>query len=270
MTTLFTVLRLLMPTLLLISPASAQIASGAAAPAPTESAATDSDGPRPHFASGSTWPLPSMTISVTGTLVGSHSRVPSPPTQPPNSIGKSASGCSWFLPAGLMVAQRTNPTLFWYHLAADGSVHDASLYQTSGNSDLDKAALACANTAHRQGAIVGGTPSEIDWIGGINWTSPGYFFIDPGPDRMLSEHCVLYYPPEAVRAHAQGNDVIGFRIGNDGNPKNETVVQSSGNRLLDESALRCIASFRYFPAYRNGHPVELDKSARIEWHLIGL
>ena len=65
----------------------------------------------------------------------------------------------------------------------------------------------------------------------------------------------------------QGDTIIGYRIAKDGDPKDETVVQSSGSTFLDDAARSCVHAFRYYPAAEYGEPVELDKSARIEWRI---
>jgi TonB family protein len=212
--------------------------------------------------SGTTWPAPSVTVKI-GTAADARKLLP------PSSLQGAATNCDRFVSPGVIVAPDTRPTLFSYRLGADGSVHDATLIWSSGNGELDEAALACANAAHRQEEIVGGAAAEIVWTGAISWSPAGHTFFVPSPKRAAAATCRIDYPAESVGRSEQGDVIVGYRIGMDGAPKDETIVQSSGSHSLDDSALRCVSSFNYFPAYRNGRPVELDKSARIEWRLAG-
>lgn len=198
---------------------------------------------------------------------------PSSPTalrpSPPNSDEYDSLNCDSFLPAAQSIPSGANPTLFKYTLATDGTVHDVLLERSSGNATLDKAALACANGAHRQEAIAAGTRMQIRWIGGILWSRPWHGFFDPKPDGSLAATCSITYPRDAIRLHQQGDAIVGFRIDDQGNTKDETIVRSSGSSVLDEASRRCVHAFRYFPARQVELPVQLDKSARIEWRLIG-
>ena len=117
--------------------------------------------------------------------------------------------------------------------------------------------------------MVAGARLQIRWIGGILWSRPWHGFFDPNPDGALAATCSAAYPQDAIRLHQQGDAIVGFRIDAEGNTKDETIVRSSGNPLLDEASRRCVHAFRYFPAQQFELPVQLDKSARIEWRLIG-
>lgn len=190
-----------------------------------------------------------------------------PPPAPPNRDEFYSPDCDSFLPAGATVPPGSDPTLFEYRLAADGTVSGASLLRSSGNDMLDRAALACANRTHRQEAMVAGAP--IRWTGGIFWSGAWHGFFDPGPDGMIAARCEISFPQDAIRHRQQGDVIVGFRIATDGTTKDETVIRSSGSALLDEASRRCVHTFRYFPARQIELPVELDKSARIEWRIVG-
>jgi TonB family protein len=206
---------------------------------------------------------PSEIVRITAGPVSSG-----PPPSLPYPGTYDFTDCDSFLPAGVSVAPGAKPTLFRYSLAPDGSVHDAALFRSSGNSILDKAALACADSTPRQEAMVAGARAQITWVGGISWAHPPHGFFEPNPDgRAAAGMCRNWYPPAAIMRHQRGDTIIGYRIGKDGNPKDETVVQSSGSTFLDAAARRCVHAFKYYPATEYGEPVELDKSARIEWRL---
>jgi TonB family protein len=194
---------------------------------------------------------------------------PASPPSPPYADAYDFTDCDGYVPPGLSIASATKPTLFQYSLEQDGTVHGASLYRSSGNDGMDKAALVCANRSHTQEAMVAGTPARILWVGGILWAGPRHGLFEPSPDGAPAATCKPWYPPQAFRIHKQGDAIIGFRVGADGNPKDETVVRSGGSISLDDAARSCVHSFRYFPASENGQPAELDKTARIEFRILG-
>jgi len=193
------------------------------------------------------------------------------PFAPPYAREYDFTDCNSFLPAGVSVAADTKPTLFRCRIDPDGSVHDVSLFRSSGDAILDKAALACAERTPHQEPISGGMRVQIHWVGAISWAHPPYGFFEPSPDgRTAAGSCKSRYPPGAIIHHQQGDTIVGYRIGPDGNSKDETVVQSSGSTFLDIAARACVHAFKYYPATEDGQTVELDKSARIEWRLVGL
>ena len=65
---------------------------------------------------------------------------------------------------------------------------------------------------------------------------------------------------------ALGPTVLSFKVEIDGTLKDVTVVKSSGNATLDESAAKWVtAKWRYKPALSDGHPVETTTKAQILW-----
>jgi periplasmic protein TonB len=80
-------------------------------------------------------------------------------------------------------------------------------------------------------------------------------------------HHHQFYPPAAVRDGREGTTVLRFRIGTDGRTKNVMVVQSSGSADLDEAAVEGARCWRYKPATRNGQPVEIDWTTKVNWQL---
>jgi TonB family protein len=222
----------------------------------------------PEVAAGAPSPVwtslpPSEIVRI---IAAPASRRPPPP--PPFAGDYYFTDCDSFLPAGVSAKPGTKPTLFRYNLAPDGSVHDAALFRSSGDAALDRAALACAGHTHRQEALVAGAPAPIAWIGEISWAGSRHGFYEPNPDGGAAALCDTPYPSAALSPPEQGDAIIGFRIGKDGAAKDETVVKSSGHAALDAAARRCVHQFKYYPATAYGEPVQLDKSARIEYRAL--
>src|SRR5579864_9394744 len=118
----------------------------------------------------------------------------------------AALSCDQYLPSQFKMPPGATPTLFTFRLSADGTVHDAALFFSSGSGDLDEAALACADAERVTPFTHDGLPIEVNWVGAINWqaASHGYSPADPTGKggRCISMH---YYPPIAVRLNQEGD-----------------------------------------------------------------
>jgi protein TonB len=62
-----------------------------------------------------------------------------------------------------------------------------------------------------------------------------------------------------------GATEMSFVVATEGSVKNVSVTKSSGSQKLDNAALSCIASWKYAPASRDGHPVEIRWVEHIDW-----
>jgi TonB family protein len=78
-----------------------------------------------------------------------------------------------------------------------------------------------------------------------------------------------WYPASAVRASENGDVSVTFRIAADGTVKDVLVVNPSDFPDLDDATVRCVSTFLYNPATRDGKPVEVDRSSRIRWRVTG-
>lgn len=219
---------------------------------------------------GTIWPPPTDTIVVTGArLSGGRRHIGEYGITPTGRQWNASSRtCDGFLPPGLTIKQPAGTTLFWYRVTSNWMVHDISLFRSSGNSALDTAALACAYGSYTRPAVVAGKVSDVVAIGAVNWAHFATPEFEPGPDGTGQNCFRQYYPPNAVREQEQGSAIIGYRVAVDGSVTDATVVSSSGTGSLDEASLKCVAGLRYFPAYQNNQPIELDKSIRIVWQLM--
>jgi protein TonB len=185
--------------------------------------------------------------------------VDSPAVRPPN--------CAKYLPPGMAPPNSASATLFSFRLTAQGDMRDVALFGSSGNASLDKAALACAGDYHMPPITVAGTAVEITWIMGYFWRprSPTFAAVTPSGQPDLCTFDRL--PPGIAQLHVSGTTVLSYRIGTDGAVKDLLVAQSSGNDGLDQASLDCVASWRFFPAKQNGQPVEIDRTAVLQWQL---
>lgn len=148
------------------------------------------------------------------------------------------------------------------HILADGSVADARIVSSSGQQDLDRAALACVETMHVAPKTANGIPVDVDWQLAVDWPD-GRVVTAPLGDHAYQ--CDGYYPPTARRDRREGDTLVSFVIGEDGMVSNIAVVESSGDRALDAATVECVSEFRYHPAMRDGKPVEIDGNYLASW-----
>jgi TonB family protein len=66
-----------------------------------------------------------------------------------------------------------------------------------------------------------------------------------------------YYPASAIAANIEGKVQLSFRIKTNGSVAHVVIVKSSGNADLDSASIRCVKTWHYRPATRNGKKVEV-------------
>ena len=159
-----------------------------------------------------------------------------------------------------------------YRGTDDGRLVDVRILQSSGNVELDNAALRCV--AHWQfdpkGPVAefhhGQQRLSINWR--IPATVPGKTPERPvGYDSGIPHVCMMDYPLQAVRDHISGVVRVAFLIKANGKVDDVKVEGSSGNDLLDRAALRCVKYWRYRPAVDNGKAVDVPWKADIVWRV---
>jgi TonB family C-terminal domain len=80
--------------------------------------------------------------------------------------------------------------------------------------------------------------------------SEGHFF------KPVNIYQVKSYPQEARRKGWEGVVKVEATIGNNGRVEKINLIQSSGYKVLDDSALKAVRKWRYRPATQDGKPVE--------------
>ena len=86
--------------------------------------------------------------------------------------------------------------------------------------------------------------------------------------QVMAEHCPRpVYPARALRLGWQGTVVCSFVVARDGSVERLRVEQSSGHRILDDTVLRTLRSWRFVPGSRAGEPVEMELVRRFQFQL---
>jgi TonB family protein len=152
--------------------------------------------------------------------------------------------------------------------------------ESSGNAELDAAALRVARELRYTPAIRNGTPHPVwafftvrfrapgrDWVEGATaqqvraWADSAQALapsqVDQGPNslnlsgRMVEEA----YPPALRDAGVRGTVGIWIAVDDRGTPSAVRVAQSSGHPELDRVARQLAEKLRFNPARRAGQPV---------------
>lgn len=178
------------------------------------------------------------------------------------------SSCDQFLPPGTTHPQTNRVTILSYRLPLTGELEDVSVLRSSGDSNLDQAAVQCAKTIREPPLKVAGVSTEVSWVTGFFWNVPprqsGFYSVSPAGTANI---CGPVYPPVAIRQNQEGTVLIRYHVGTDGNVKDVAIAHSSGFPWLDGAAVTCTEFFHYFPATQNGKPVEIDRVSQIAWKL---
>ncbi|HWY15981.1 MAG TPA: energy transducer TonB [Rhizomicrobium sp.] len=176
--------------------------------------------------------------------------------------------CGPFYPSMPELAGVQGTTLLLVRVTQDGAMKDPEIIQSSRDSDLDEAALACIANAPRSAPLLhDGKPIEASWVVRVVWQLYGPSFWQFAPAAGAANSCTSSYPAFAVSKHPKGTTRLSYRIATDGSVKVPVVTRSSGSTDLDRAALACVSAFSYWPATHDGQPVELDRTIDVDWNL---
>ena len=74
------------------------------------------------------------------------------------------------------------------------------------------------------------------------------------------------FSEEARKAKYQGVCTLSLIVGADGRPRNIRVLSSLGMGL-DEKAIEAVKNWKFEPAMRDGHPVNVEIAVEVDFHL---
>lgn len=193
----------------------------------------------------------------------------------PASVGRPHS-CSEDYPLDLAQQGAEGMTVLSFTIDENGDVHDLKVSRSSGISGLDEAALSCAARWHYKPAMRDGKPVAIPWSAAVQFR-----VTDPLVPPVLVEkenassgsnplppdgrgHCSG--PPDLIGHDIHGATTVRFEVTETGNVRNISVVESSGNKELDDAAISCAQSRLYKPASRGGSPMAVFVESKTIWH----
>jgi TonB family protein len=185
-----------------------------------------------------------------------------------HSSGLPNSTCEY--PEAALQAKAVGTTLVGFVAMTDGTFRSVTVLNTSGNADLDKAAVDCVSRWQFD------PKNKIDKL----WVAPQGAYIvwelqvgaagKPIGLRIGMPHnCAWNYPDHAFRNHITGITTVRFRISDEGRVREPEVLQSSGSAELDNAARVCVRAWHYGPAVKDGKKVEVPWTAKIPWTIDG-
>lgn len=191
---------------------------------------------------------------------------PSPPPASGDAARVVRSNCEAFTPQDVKFSSAPSATLVSVRITPQGEMRDPTLFQSSGDNELDKAALACAEGYQIGYVSVGGKPAEVRWILAHSWATPGSGFGPAYPPGVQNRPCTSSHQANRIENPAT---TVSYRIATDGTVRDAAVEESSGVPSLDQAVARCVASWRFFPVTQNGQPVEAGQELQVNWGKVG-
>ena len=155
-------------------------------------------------------------------------------------------------------------TTLAFHIAVDGTTKDVSVAKSSGNPDLDAAAVQCVSGWHYVPASHDSKPVEADWKANVEWKLRT--LTNETPPGALQTHACHNFPHQAVWDGAKGVAIVTFHIGADGVVKDPKIVETTGDDDLDRATIVCVSRWQYKPATRDGVAIEIPWRAAVDWY----
>ncbi|MGH6873002.1 MAG: TonB family protein [Rhizomicrobium sp.] len=121
---------------------------------------------------------------------------------------------------------------------------------------------------HRLVTILAGA-ALLACVGGLAATAePPPASSDPAPAGP-AHYCdpAKYYSQTERDQNIEGVTTLSLRVTADGTVENPAVKESSGDAVLDQAAMRCVATWRYKAATKDGAPVAAPWTVQVSWVL---
>jgi TonB family protein len=198
---------------------------------------------------------------------------PAEAQQPPADGPAVATACSGFPPFDGTRTARRGSVVLSVHVNASGFLQNARVAQSSGDADVDAAALACASEWNILPRDRRDNPvPDFDWSVRAEWNASGLGFltIDREGNFLSNAECANAYDRFLDRLRGEsrfGVTTIKFRISTDGSVVDPVMATSSGDPDIDALSLQCVRVNRYYPASRNGAPIEVDWQMTQTWNI---
>ncbi len=173
-----------------------------------------------------------------------------PPVYPEDAIKESKEGVVWIKA----------------FVSKEGDVLKSIIGKSSGVKELDESALAASVKNKFKPAIQNGNPIGVWVTYKVDFVTtekvelkmpdldvPEKQEVDIMPEMVYEEKPI--YPKEAVKDNVEGDVWVKSLIGEDGLVVKTEIHKSSGNELLDKSALKSAKGCKFTPAIKDDKPI---------------
>jgi len=183
---------------------------------------------------------PPKPVPVTTITVAPPKPMPAGPVTSPASVGKPHTCPEYQYPVSAMQAGTEGSTTLQFSITPQGTVADISVRNSSGNGDLDTAAVTCARDWLYNPAMENGVPIQVLWRALVRWQIRPMEPYSAVPDAVRD--CLKADPTgwsevkaaplrSVVRAHFAGGVMSDI-----------TLAGSSGDGDLDNRTVACYRS----------------------------
>lgn len=198
-------------------------------------------------------------------VLATQSLADTPAASSPVGIGKPHVCGQEYYPLSAVRSFSSGTTIVEFTIDTDGAPQDVKVASSSGNTDLDAAAVACASTWRYSPARQDGKPVSVLWKAQIVWKMPTiYVPVSFNPD---AHRCAVMFerkpsgPPEETE--------LAFFIDENGHVNDVRVAKSSGDTSLDSTLMKCVGAWTYVPPTQDGKPVGVTWGVTFEWSEAG-
>jgi TonB family protein len=139
----------------------------------------------------------------------------------------------------------------------EGDIANPVVTETSGNAELDAAAVACVLGWKFQPAQRDGKSVTVSGTLHVNWRLPYIPFVE-------RRQCFNHYGVTPQQRPNKGETIVTFRI-ESGQVLDASVLLTSGNAELDRNAIACVESWRYAATNDDGTPTRRHMKEIILW-----
>lgn len=210
--------------------------------------------------------LPAATIAEPASTGISAVPGPTPPPPPPIITTQMPRGtghphaCADNYPDIARHEGAEGTTLLGFTVTAQGTLADITVTKSSGDADLDAAAVTCASAWTYKPATNNGAPVDVPWQANVIWKL-NLPLIPAAPFQSCTKFATV--TPEMLSGIGQTR--VAFLLMPDGSAKPTGIIASSGNATLDQAAAQCIGARHYDVSQRKLPPEGMPQHEMVDW-----
>ena len=160
----------------------------------------------------------------------------------------------------------------------EGNVLKSKLAKSSGVKEFDSSALDVAMKCKYKPAMQNGKPIgvwvtyKVEFVSSKDQTEEKLLLDVPEKQEVDLMPEMIYekspeYPIEAKENEIEGTVWVKALVAKDGSVEKADIQKSSGNELLDKSALKAALECKYKPAIKDGKPLAFWVTYRVDFVL---
>jgi len=169
--------------------------------------------------------------------------------------------CTSNYPEVAVRAGAEGTTLLSFGIDAEGNVKNPTVAKTSGNKDLDDAAIQCAGAWKYKAATRKGKAATVPWQANVQWRLHNTTMA-----QSLAHSCQKYVTtmPDIPRGESRITS-IAFRVMPDGTYTDVRVTSTSGDATFDDVGVRCTMASHFPTQLLDWPPDGITGHASLDW-----